>query len=215
MVVWNIPLRAASLSLVNSSQGLFRAYVFGYSHRTLSVTFQSRVSANDVSTPSSSTMAAGHQFLNNCVKVLLLVIPDRREVMRQLHVEIDVGQIQQHIPARFILWEYMRAIGKSEGIKLSELPNKVTETVLSDSTIFALIKQFPNFATVSEKEHNKKFVTTSIVNIVKDISGSVFLTGRGIQSYYKYNRVSKMFLSTRAGLLWWDSWIVTKLALNV
>lgn len=65
-------LRDVSLSHVASLRASLRLYDFNYSHSTLSVTCYHVVCAGDVTTPSTSSMTAGHEVLKNDAKVSLL-----------------------------------------------------------------------------------------------------------------------------------------------
>lgn len=63
-----------------------------------------------------------------------------------------------------------------------------------DFTSADLIKTILCLAIAFEKKYIEKFVTIRIVDILKVIVGLDFLTGMGIQSYYRYIRVTKMVL---------------------
>lgn len=55
-----------------------------------------------------------------------------------------------------------------------------------------------NFAIALEKRYNEKFVVTRIVDIVKDLMGSIFLTTMSVQFFYRYNWVAEMILRRRS-----------------
>lgn len=79
----NIPLGDVNMSYVTSLRTLFRVHVLYYLRGTLSVTFQRRVSAADMTTLSIDGMTAGHQVLNSRTKVFCLDGRHHMEVIRQ------------------------------------------------------------------------------------------------------------------------------------
>lgn len=74
----------------------------------------------------------GCQVLDNGAKVLL---PDRHprvKAMRRLHVQGNVGWIQQHTLVYLNFREDRVAISEAKGIELRMLANKVSEIVYRD-----------------------------------------------------------------------------------
>lgn len=76
---------------------------FDESRGTLSVTFYPGVSADNMTTLSTSGMIVGRRVLNNRAKMLLLDKRQFLEAMRQILVEGGVDWIQQHILFRLIV----------------------------------------------------------------------------------------------------------------
>lgn len=87
--------------------------------------------------------------------------------MCQLHVEGDIGWIQQHILVRLMIQGDRVEINEDEGIKMSNLPNKVTVIVQSDSMFVDLTITNLNDTLAFEKECNEKYVSARTVDILK------------------------------------------------
>lgn len=119
-----------------------------------------------------------------------------------MHMEGDVGRLQQQIQARLIVREDRMALSEAEGINLRKLANKKTGIVRRDSTLVDLLKTILKFAVTFEKDYNKIFVATRIVDIVKGMIDSAFPTGTSVQSYYIYMRVAKITLRHVRVLPW-------------
>lgn len=98
-----IPLRDDSLSLIALLPASFHMYGSNYSRGILSETFQHRLSAKDVTTPSVGGMTVGCQFLNHGTKDFLVYGRHYLEVMGKLQTKGDVGYIQERILDRFIV----------------------------------------------------------------------------------------------------------------
>lgn len=79
---------------------------------------------------------------------------------------------------------------EAEGIQLSRLANKVTETVHRRSTFANLKMTISNFAVQLEKDCNEKYVASCIVEFVKDMIDSEFLIEMTTQIYYRYTHVA-------------------------
>lgn len=92
----NSLLHDVSLSHVASLRASVHVHGFSYPHCTWSVIFHSSVSARVVTTRSNGGNTVGRQVLNNSVRVLLLDGLHGLEARWQLHVEGDLGWIQQH-----------------------------------------------------------------------------------------------------------------------
>lgn len=105
----------------------------------------------------------------------------------------DVGWVQQQILVSLTVREDRVPIKEAKEIKLAKVANNVDGTVRRDSTFVNLMKKTLNFSISFETEHNKKFVATHIVDIVKDIMRSEFLTVMSAQSYFQYLRFAEMF----------------------
>lgn len=67
------------------------------------------------------------------------------------------------------------------------------------------MKIIVNFTVVFEKEYNEKFAAALIVDIIKTVMGSVFLTGMSIQSYYRYIPVASILLRYKSVLFHMES----------
>lgn len=79
-----IPLRQVGLSHVSSLRTSLRLYSFNYCCSTPSVTFRSKVSDDDVTTPSTVFMIVGRPVRNKESKVLLLDGRHHLKAIRQL-----------------------------------------------------------------------------------------------------------------------------------
>lgn len=82
----------------------------------------------------------------------------------------------------------MVAMSEGEGFKLNKFANKVTGIGRSGSTVVDLMKTVLNFATIFENKYSQKFVATGIMDIVKVMMGSAFLTEMNVQSYLPIQR---------------------------
>lgn len=106
------------------------------------------------------------------------------ESMLQLQVEGNVYRIPQHILVSLVLREHMEVISDSEMIKWGKVANKITITVCRDNTFVECVETTLNFAIASEEVFGKAFVVSHIMDIVKAIVGSEFLTEMITKSYY-------------------------------
>lgn len=93
------------------------------------------VRAEHLTTSSTGGVKVGHQVLTNSVRPLFIHGRNRVELMRQLHVEDDVGEIHQHILICLIVRGEKVAISKDERIQLSSVAHMVTEIVCSKSLL--------------------------------------------------------------------------------
>lgn len=93
--------------------------------------------------------------------------------------------IQKHIKNCVILQEEKITIDGAEGNELSNLSNNMKGIVCHYSTLLDLTKTIPNFSFVFQKEYKEKFIATSIVDILKDMSGFNIQTGISAHSYYQ------------------------------
>lgn len=91
-----IPSHCVCLSLVFSLRASFSRFGFTYSCGTLLKPLHPGMSSDDVSTLSIGGMKVVRQVQNNGAKVLWLESFHRLEAMRYLHLEVDMGWIQQH-----------------------------------------------------------------------------------------------------------------------
>lgn len=66
-------------------------------------------------------------------------------------------------------------ISDPEWIKMNTIPNKETAIVREKSPFVDLMKTALDLAIVFQEKHNKQFVATWIVNIVKDMLRPHFL----------------------------------------
>lgn len=104
--------------------------------------------------------------------------------MQKLQVEGNVGWIQQHILVRLVAREERVAISEAGGINLRKLSRKVTGIVCLYSTFGDLMMTVLNFSIAFQKKDNQKLVLIRIVDIVKDMMGSHFLTEMSARSYH-------------------------------
>lgn len=73
-------------------------------------------------------------------------------------------------------------ISETKGIRLSKHANKVIGTVHHHSTSVNLMNTILTFTFPFKKEYKERFVATGIQENVRDMMGSVFMTGRNARS---------------------------------
>lgn len=125
----DIPIRNVSLLHLTSFRDSLLMYGFNYSNSTLSRTFHTGVSANDVTRLSTGGMTADRRILRNGESVLLIKGRHPLQWIRQLYMEADIAWREQHVLAHLKPRAKRVIINKAEGIKLSRLVNKVNRTV--------------------------------------------------------------------------------------
>lgn len=82
-------------------------------------------------------------------------------------MERHVCWIHQYILNRLIFQEYKVAVSEAKEIKLGKLLDKVTGIVRGDPTFVDIMRRILNMTVAFEKEQNKKFVATRIVDILQ------------------------------------------------
>lgn len=184
-------------------------YGWNFSCGPISVTFHPEVSAKDATTLLTGSMIVVRQVLNDDTNVLFLYRCHLVKTMRQLHMEGDLGQIQQQIQVRFIFQEDKAAIGKVERINLSKLARKLIIIVRSNAAFVNLIKTCLNFSIAFKKGHEEKFVLTGTVDLIENMMCSAILTEKSVQSYFRWIQVSEMMKKYKLALFWWNPWMVT------
>lgn len=88
----------------------------------------------------------------------------------------------------------MVPLSEAEGIRTRKPANNLAGVVHHDMTVVDLVKSILNFAIAFEKEFNKNFVTTGILDIVRDMMCSIILTEMRAQCYNRYIRIAKIQL---------------------
>lgn len=188
------PQRDVSLLDVTLSRTPFHMYGFDYFRVTVSVTFHSEVCVDEVITPPSGGMTISRQFMNNGTMILLLDGLHRLKAMRQLHMDRDIGRVQQHIPVLLISREDRVANSGGGRIKIGSIANKVAGIGLHDFTFLDVMKTILHYSVVFAKAYTGKLVAARIVDIAKDMIRSDFHTAMSAQSYYGYIQVAKVIL---------------------
>lgn len=95
---------------------------------------------------------------------------------------------------RFATRHDARRIEQTIALKLSNLANKRTNTVLRDSLLVAILQSLINFNAVFEKEHGVFFLAAQMVVIVKNKISSDFLSENSPLKYQRYIQMAKIFL---------------------
>lgn len=100
-----------------------------------------------------------------------------------MHVEGEVGWIQQHMLVCLIVREDRVVISEFKGIKWSKLLDQVTGILHLFFTFQDIMKLILHFAISFEKEYNEEFIASRIVDIVKAKTYRDLLTEISIQYY--------------------------------
>lgn len=140
------------------------------------MTIDNEVGADDVTIHATVSMTAGRQVLNNCEKVLLLNRRQRLEEMRQMRMQGDVGCIWQHILVCLIVRKDKVTTSKADGIKPSRFGSEVNRIMRLNALFVDFIKTIQSFAFTFKTNYSKKFVVSRILDIVKEMVRSTFLT---------------------------------------
>lgn len=85
-------------------------------------------------------------------------------------------------------------MSNAERIKLNKLVSKVIKTLCDAYTSMSITNIILHSAITFKKESSKKFVTGRVMNTVKDMIGSGFLTGISVRSNHRYMQVAQMIL---------------------
>lgn len=142
------------------------------------------VGMENMTTLSTGVITAGRAVLNNIGKFLVLGEHHCLETMQQLHIGGNLGWIQPHTMARFILRQAMIAISKAEWIQMRKVSNKLIGIMRLSSLFTEVIKTILNHTTAYERENTKTFTATQVLHIVSDMMGSDFSKGIIDQSFF-------------------------------
>lgn len=103
--------------------------------------------------------------------------------------------MQHKILFNLIVLEGKVAISDAKRIWLKSFANNVTENINHSSTFSDVLEKILDFIITSEKRCDEKFVPTQIVNSLKNVIGSNFMTKMSAKYHYRDIRVVRVLLN--------------------